>query len=148
MPHLRIRDASTYLGVSDDTVRRWVENGTLNATRDDSGRMVVDGYEVALVARSHAPSDIVGSRSPACNQLPGLVTAIRHDAVMAQVEVQCGSFRILSLMSTEAVERLELELGSPTVVNITSTDVDVATPRAAGTGTRRRRRPSAVIGSA
>ena len=54
MPHMRIKDAARYLGVSDDTVRRWIDQGTLEATVDGSGRKVVDGYEVAQVARRHA----------------------------------------------------------------------------------------------
>ena len=54
MPQMRIRDAAAYLGVSDDTVRRWIDNGTLPATVDQAGRKVVDCYEVAKVAREHA----------------------------------------------------------------------------------------------
>lgn len=51
MSHVRIRDAAVYLGVSDDTVRRWVDRGLLAADQDESGRMVVDGHALAQVAR-------------------------------------------------------------------------------------------------
>lgn len=129
MPHLRIREAARYLGVSDDTVRRWVDNGTLNATTDPAGRKVVDGYEVALVARRHAtiPAPPEGSLSSARNRFVGLVTDLQVDTVMAQVELQCGPFRVVSLMSSEAVRDLGLELGSVAMAVIKSTTVIVET---------------------
>lgn len=126
---MRIRDAARYLGVSDDTVRRWIDNGVLTATSDSAGRKVVDGYEVALVARSQAspPALPYGVSSSARNRFVGLVTDIRLDAVMAQVELQCGPFRVVSLMSSEAVRDLGLELGSAAVAVIKSTTVIVET---------------------
>jgi molybdopterin-binding protein len=129
MPHMRIRDAAHYLGVSDDTVRRWVDNGVLKATVDTAGRKVVDGFEVAQVARRHAaplpPSG--GLVSSARNRFVGLVTDLQVDRVMAQVEIQCGPFRVVSLMSSEAVRELGLELGSVAVAVIKSTNVIVET---------------------
>ena len=126
---MRIRNAAAYLGVSDDTVRRWVDNGVLQATVDRSGRKVVDGYEVAQVAREHAaPPPLPGGlASSARNRFVGLVTDIRTDTVMAQVELQCGPFRVVSLMSSEAVRDLGLELGSVAVAAIKSTNVIVET---------------------
>lgn len=130
---MRIRDAAAYLGVSDDTVRRWVDNGTLHATADPSGRKVVDGYEVAQVARTHAspPALPEGLASSARNRFVGLVTDIRTDPVMAQVEMQCGPFRVVSLMSSEAVSDLGLELGSVAVAAIKSTNVVIETAQGA-----------------
>lgn len=129
VPQMRIRDAAAYLGVSDDTVRRWIDNGVLPAALDESGRKVVDGYEVAQVARTHAsPPPLPGGlTSSARNRFVGLVTDIRTDAVMAQVELQCGPFRVVSLMSSEAVRDLGLELGSAAVAAIKSTNVVVET---------------------
>jgi len=126
---MRIRDAAAYLGVSDDTVRRWVDRGLLTADRDDAGRQVVDGYDVALVARDHASPPAVpgGTTSSARNRMVGLVTEIRTDAVMAQVELQCGPFRVVSLMSREAVEQLGLERGSVAVAVVKATTVIVET---------------------
>ena len=131
MPHLRIKDAAAYLGVSDDTVRRWVDRGLIHASTDEAGRKVVDGYEVALVAREHSttPSLPKGIASSARNRFVGLVTDIKLDEVMAQVELQCGPFRVVSLMSSEAVRDLELELGSVAVAVVKSTTVIVETPR-------------------
>jgi molybdopterin-binding protein len=129
VPQMRIRDAATYLGVSDDTVRRWVQRGLLHASTDPSGRQVVDGYEVALVAREQASPPAVpgGTASSARNRFVGLVTDVRADAVMAQVELQCGPFRVVSLMSSEAVRDLGLERGSVAVAVIKSTNVVVET---------------------
>lgn len=129
MPHLRIRDAATYLGVSDDTVRRWIDQGVLTASTDASGRKVVDGHELALVAREHAsPPAVPGDgASSARNRFVGLVTDVTVDTVMAQVELQCGPFRVVSLMSSEAVRDLGLEPGSVAVASIKSTQVVVET---------------------
>jgi molybdopterin-binding protein len=126
---MRIREAARYLGVSDDTVRRWVENGTLQATTDASGRKVVDGYEVAQAARRHAapPAPSSGVQSSARNRFLGLVTDLQVDGVMAQVELQCGPFRVVSLMSSEAVRDLGLEPGSVAVAVVKSTNVIVET---------------------
>ena len=129
MPHVRIREAAAYLGVSDDTVRRWIDRGLLTAVSDESGRKVVDGYELAQVARSHAtpPGPPGAMVSSARNRFVGLVTDVQVDHVMAQVELQCGPFRVVSLMSSEAVRDLGLELGSVALAVIKSTTVIVET---------------------
>lgn len=129
MPQLRIRDAAELLAVSDDTVRRLIDLGTLTETVDEAGKKTVDGYELALYARSKVATgvDSSGVSSSARNRFVGLVTGIQTDAVMAQVELQCGPFRVVSLMSTEAVRDLQLELGSVAVAVIKSTNVIVET---------------------
>jgi molybdopterin-binding protein len=131
MPHLRIRDAAALLGVSDDTVRRWIDHGELTAATDDAGRKVVDGLELARLARGQSRSapDPLGVASSARNRFVGLVTDIRQDKVMAQVELQCGPHRVVSLMSSEAVDDLGLELGSVAVAVVKSTNVIVETPQ-------------------
>jgi len=132
VPTMRIKEAALHLGVSDDTVRRWVERDLLTATSDASGRQVVDGYEVAMVAREQAspPQLPSGLASSARNRFVGLVTDIRVDAVMAQVELQCGPFRVVSLMSADSVAELGLELGSAAVASIKSTQVVVEVAQA------------------
>ncbi|MCU1557470.1 MAG: MerR family transcriptional regulator [Microbacteriaceae bacterium] len=130
VPQIRIKDAALYLGVSDDTVRRWIDNGRMEATKDDSGRTVVDGLALAKLAREHSvlPDDPSGVGRSARNRFVGLVTDIVMDTVMAQVELQCGHHRVVSLMSSEAVRELGLELGSVAIAVVKATTVIVETP--------------------
>jgi molybdopterin-binding protein len=131
MPNIRVAEAARFLGVSDDTVRRWTENGTLTATKDESGRLAVSGLELAQLARKHAnlPDDPTRVGSSARNRFVGLVTGITADKVMAQVELQCGPFRVVSLMSSEAVRELGLELGSIATAVVKATTVIIETPQ-------------------
>jgi molybdopterin-binding protein len=130
MTHLRISDAAALLGVSDDTVRRMVDSGRLAAQRDASGRLVVEGAELAAVAQEIATPAPVGSVADesARNRMRGIVTRVVKDRVMAQVEMQAGPFRIVSLMSAEAVDELGLEVGKVAVASIKSTHVIVGVP--------------------
>ncbi|MDX1870768.1 TOBE domain-containing protein [Mycolicibacterium sp. 120266] len=131
MPTIRIREAAELLGVSDDTVRRWVDDGSLTASADVSGRKVLDGAELAAFVRGNAgrvPQDPVGIGSSARNRFAGLVTKVVADTVMAQVEMQCGPFTVVSLMSADAVRELRLEPGSVAVAVVKATTVIVETP--------------------
>lgn len=129
MTFLRVAQAASFMGVSDDTVRRWIEQGTLTGQKNEAGHTVVDGAELAQYARRSAvqPQDPANVRSSARNRLVGLVTAVKSDPVMSQVEMQCGPHRIVSLMSTEAVEDLGLEPGSVATAVVKSTAVIVET---------------------
>jgi molybdopterin-binding protein len=131
MPAIRISEAARFLGVSDDTVRRWTENGTLTPVKDAAGRLAVDGLELAQLARDQAqlPDDPTRIGSSARNRFVGLVTGITADKVMAQVELQCGPFRVVSLMSSEAVRDLGLELGSVATAVVKATTVIIETPQ-------------------
>jgi molybdopterin-binding protein len=131
MSQIRIKDAAGFLGVSDDTVRRWIDNGALVASTDESGRMVVDGLDLARLARQNAlePTDPADTASSARNRFVGLVTGVLSDPVMSQVELQCGPHRVVSLMSTEAVRELGLVPGSVAVAVVKATTVIVETPR-------------------
>ncbi|MBN9105906.1 MAG: TOBE domain-containing protein [Propionibacteriaceae bacterium] len=131
MTKLRIKDAAQLLGVSDDTMRRWVDGGALAHEVDDAGRKVVDGKALAEFAQSQAspiPDPSAVGRS-ARNRFVGLVTRVVSDTVMSQVELQCGPFRVVSLISTEAVHELSLEPGSVAVAVVKATEVIVETPR-------------------
>ncbi|BDC74978.1 TOBE domain-containing protein [Prescottella equi] len=131
MPDIRIRDAAQLLGVSDDTVRRWIDAGTIASHKDDAGRMVVDGRQLADFARASAapaPEDPLGVGSSARNRFTGLVTRVVADGVMAQVEMQCGPFSVVSLMSAESATELKLEPGSIAVAVVKATTVIVETP--------------------
>jgi len=130
MTQLRIKDAAGFLGVSDDTVRRWVESGVLAHQVDDRNRMVIDGRALAEFAQAHAapPPDPSGVGRSARNRFVGLVTRVVSDTVMSQVELQCGPYRVVSLMSTEAVDELGLEPGVVAVAVVKATTVIVETP--------------------
>lgn len=125
MPQLRISEAASLLGVSDDTLRRWIDAERLTAAKDASGRSVVEGVEVARLAQELAGA--AGSERPthtsARNQFRGLVTRVISDAVMSQVELQCGPFRVVSLISTESVRELGLEPGVVTTARVKATNV-------------------------
>lgn len=127
MTSFRIADAAVLLGVSDDTVRRWVKDGALEITLDDKGRQVIDGAELAhrAVEMAQAPADPNGLGSSARNRFVGIVTSVRADTVMAQVDIQAGPHRVVSLMSAEAVRELGLEPGSLAVAVVKATNVIV-----------------------
>jgi molybdopterin-binding protein len=129
MPHYRIAQAASLLGVSDDTVRRWIESGRLSAS-SASGPTTIDGAELAAHAQEIATAPELGSpvAESARNRFTGLVTRVIKDSVMAQVDLQCGPFRVVSLMSSEAASELQLEPGVLAVASVKSTHVVVEVP--------------------
>jgi molybdopterin-binding protein len=133
MSQLRISEAAAYLGVSDDTLRRWIDAGRVQATSDASGRQVVEGSEIARLLRETAPAHITAETAPivgrsARNRFAGIVTRVVKDTVMAQVEIQAGPHRLVSLLSTEAVDELGLEPGSLAVATVKATNVGIEVP--------------------
>ncbi|MGW7679275.1 TOBE domain-containing protein [Kribbella sp. NPDC054772] len=131
MPNLRVSEAAALLGVSDDTVRRWIDQGRLQS-KQEGGRMAVDGGALAAFAQELADSPEPGATTAASarNRMRGIVTRVLKDGVMAQVEMQAGPFRVVSLMSREAADELGLEPGVVAVASIKSTHVVVEIPEA------------------
>ncbi|MCZ4500598.1 MAG: binding domain, excisionase family [Marmoricola sp.] len=125
----RIAEAAELLGVSDDTVRRWIDAGRLTAVQV-TGRSAVEGAELAALAESLATTpDAEGLRSSSArNRLHGIVVAVKRDTVMAQVEMVCGPNRIVSLMSADAADELGLVPGARAIASIKSTNVVVERP--------------------
>jgi len=131
VPSYRIREAAELLGVSDDSLRRWADSGRVKIGTDSAGRIVIDGAELARFAEQHAaPVPDAGAivRESARNRFVGLVTRVLRDGVMAQVEMQCGPYRVVSLMSREAADELGLEPGVTAVASVKSTNVVVEVP--------------------
>lgn len=125
----RIAEAARLLGVSDDTVRRWIDSGRLPVSREGGGPALVDGVALARVATElHEAPEPGATPSSARNRLTGIVTRVVRDTVMAQVELQAGPFRLVSLMSREAADELGLEPGVRAVATVKATQVSVDVP--------------------
>lgn len=129
MTTYRIAEAAGLLGVSDDTVRRWIDAGRIAASTEN-GRAVIDGIVLAELASelADAPNPDRAKAVSARNRMLGIVTKTTLDTVMAQVEMVCGPYRIVSLMSAEAAIELGLEPGVSAVASIKSTNVVVERP--------------------
>ncbi|MFL6004175.1 MAG: molybdopterin-binding protein [Nocardioides sp.] len=127
----RIAEVAAVLGVSDDTVRRWIEAGRLTSDTE-AGRAIVPGVDVARLAQELADHpDREATRAAAVsarNRLDGIVTRVIRDKVMAQVEMICGPYRLVSLMSAEAADELGLEAGVRAIASVKSTNVVVERP--------------------
>jgi molybdopterin-binding protein len=130
MQEFRIGQAAELLGVSTDTVRRWADAGDLHFRRSEGGQRLVAGTALAAFAADHAPTPELGSitAQSARNRFLGLVTRVVRDTVMAQVEIQAGPHRVVSLMSREAADELGLEPGVLAVAVVKATNVIVDVP--------------------
>lgn len=120
--------AAELLGVSVDTVRRWADAGRLKTRPSKGGRQrLIDGADLARLveeqASTHDPRAIVGQS--ARNRFPGIITRVVKDKVAAQVEIQAGPHRIVSLMTREAADELNLAPGMLAVAAVKSTNVVV-----------------------
>ena len=131
MTTYRVAEAAELLGVSDDTLRRWIEAGRVASTQEE-GRTVIPGADLAALAESladHPDRDATrASAVSARNRLAGIVTKVTKDTVMAQVEMICGPYRMVSLMSSEAARELGLEPGVRAIASVKSTSVVVERP--------------------
>jgi molybdopterin-binding protein len=128
MQTYRIARAAQLLGVSDDTVRRWIDQGLLPVT--DSTPAEIPGD--ALAARAIELAAEVASAesiSSARNRFVGIVTRVQIEGLMAQVDLQAGPHRVVSLMSAEAARALKLEVGSLATASVKATQVVVEVPK-------------------
>jgi molybdopterin-binding protein len=117
---VRIGAAATALGVSIDTLRRWERDGRIAFERRGQQRYLTSSQLAALL-RERAASGATGAR----NRLHGIVLAVRRDGVMAQIDLQCGPHRIVSLMSREVADQLDLKPGDAATAVMKATTVVV-----------------------
>jgi len=130
MPSYRIGQAAKMLGVSVDTVRRLVDDGRLFAVRSSGGQRLINGASLARFSKPRRPKapEVVVAQS-ARNRFPGIVTRVVRDRVAAQVEIQAGPHRFVSLLTREAVDELDLKPGVPAIAVVKATNVGVELPR-------------------
>ncbi|MGW7258032.1 TOBE domain-containing protein [Streptomyces sp. NPDC054834] len=130
MQSYTIGQAARLLGVSPDTARRWADAGRVATHRDEAGRRLVDGkdlaaFSVELAKAGGGEEDTGTSYTSVRNAFPGIVTAIKLGDVAAQVEIQAGPHRLVSLLTREAVEELGLEVGMEATARVKSTNVHI-----------------------
>jgi molybdopterin-binding protein len=127
------------LGVSVDTVRRWIDAGRMASTRSATGQRSVSIADVTRLAAERRSSGASGAATGASgasvatsarNRFPGVVTRIEVDRVAAVVEVQAGPHRLVSLMTAEAVAELNLKVGDAATCVVKATNVVVEIPAA------------------
>lgn len=121
----KVAEAAELLGVSDDTVRRWAAEGRLTLREGEGGVKVIAGVELAEVATQALVEAGGGATFSVRNRMKGIVTSVKVDGVMAQVDIQAGPFRLVSLISSEAVEQLGIEVGKAVVATAKATNVGV-----------------------
>jgi molybdopterin-binding protein len=128
--HLRIGQAAELLRVSPDTVRRLVDSGQIKTARSSGGQRQIDGAALArymaALPRPDPPSVVSES---ARNRFRGIVTRVIKDGVAAQVEMQAGPFRIVSLITRESADELGLKAGVMAVASVKATNVVIEVPQ-------------------
>ncbi|MFJ4223835.1 molybdopterin-binding protein [Microbacterium sp. NPDC089695] len=129
MQTFRIARAAQLLGVSDDTVRRWIDQGLLPTTDAVPAEIPGDALAARAVALADETTDPNGILSSARNRFVGIVTRVQIDGLMAQVDLQSGPHRVVSLMSAEAARELHLEFGSLATASVKATQVVVEVPK-------------------
>ena len=129
MATYRIGQVASLLAVSVDTVRTWIDEGRIAATRSDGGHRIIDGKDLAEFLQQTADLETEhGERISARNRFVGLVTRVVQDNVMAQVEIQAGGHRFVSLISSEAAREMKLEQGVLAAAVVKSTNVVIELP--------------------
>ena len=129
MPRLRIGQAAELLRVSPDTVRRLVDSGEVKTVRSAGGQRLIDSAALARDMAAQPRPAPPENRESARNRFAGIVTKVTRDLVMAQVEMQAGPHRIVSLISRESADELGLKPGVMAIASVKSTNVVIELPR-------------------
>jgi len=119
---VKIGAAAAALGVSVDTLRRWERAGRVAFERRGSQRFM-SAHDLSELLRERSAKGLTSAR----NRLQGTILSVKKDGVMAQIDMACGPYRIVSLMSREAAEELELKPGDQAVAVVKSTTVIIET---------------------
>lgn len=117
---IRIGAAAQALGVSVDTLRRWEREGRVAFERRGNQRFL-PAEALAELLRTRSG----GGKTSARNRMAGVVIKVEMDGVMAKIDLACGPYRIVSLMSREAAEELDLKPGDPAAAVVKATTVIV-----------------------
>ena len=132
---LRLGQAAEMLGVTNDTLRRWEDDGRLRTTRSSGGQRLVPIEEVTRLLHARQAERRASGRSErptvggsARNRFPGIVTRVQRDGVVAIVELLAGPHRIVSLMTAEAVDDLDLKVGDEAIGVVKATNVIIDIP--------------------
>ena len=118
---IRIGTAATILGVSVDTLRRWEEEGRVTFERSAGGQRTLDSATLRALLRSRQQPTGLSAR----NQLDGTVVAVQRDGLVAQIELACGPYRVVSLITSEAADELALAPGDLATAVVKATSVEV-----------------------
>ena len=118
---IRIGQAATILGVSVDTLRRWERDGRVAFERSSGGQRTIPAAELRRLLAERAPQTGMSAR----NQLEGTVVSVEKDGIMAKVELACGPYRIVSVITREAADELGLKAGDAATAVVKSTSVEV-----------------------
>jgi molybdopterin-binding protein len=121
---VRIGAAAAALGVSPDTLRRWESQGRVTFVRQ-GGQRHMPAPELARLLRERGATGATSAR----NRFEGIVVDVKRDGVMAQVDLACGPYRVVSLISREAADDLGLRPGLPATAVVKATNVVIEPTR-------------------
>ncbi|MBR14295.1 MAG: MerR family transcriptional regulator [Acidimicrobiaceae bacterium] len=128
MSDLRIGQVANLLAISTDTVRTWIDDGKIPSSRTSGGHRIIKGSDLASFLTKSDNDPSITTHLSARNRFLGIVTNVKKDNVMAQIEIQAGGQRIVSLISSEAAEAMNLKPGVIAAAVIKSTNVVVELP--------------------
>ena len=130
MAEYSARQVADLLGVSVDTIRRWCDEGRLKTSKSTGGHRTVDGKDLARYlneqAKAYEPDSMM--TQSARNRFTGIVTRVERDKLTAIVEIHAPPHRLVSLLTREAVDELDLKPGDLATAVVKSTSVIVEVP--------------------